>query len=364
MKGQVKKIEFAGQNIYVGFDTHLKSWKVTVMAEDTIYKTFTQPPEPEILYNYLRNNFPGGNYHTAYEAGFCGYWIHDKLLSFGIKSIVVNPADIPTTDKERVQKEDKRDSRKIARSLSSGTLMPIYVPSIQTQRDRSLLRTRTMLVRDLARYKNRIKSFLYFYGISIDATLSNPQSHWSNRFMLWLENLEVDNGSGKEALHVLISECKNLRVSILSITKQIRQLSNTDRYKEKVKLLKSVPGIGLLTAMIILTELESIERFNNLDKLCGFIGLIPSSKSSGEKERVGEITPRGHNVLRTAIIESAWTAIRNDPSLMKSYLSYTKRMESNKAIVKIARKLLSRIRYVLMNQKSYVCLIENGNYKN
>ena len=174
MKAQVKKIDFTDQNIYAGFDAHLKSWKVTVMAEDLVFKTFSQPPKPEILFNYLQEHFPGGNYHTAYEAGFCGYWIHDKLESFGIKSIVVNPADIPTTDKERVQKEDKRDSRKIARSLSSGNLTPIYIPSIKTQRDRSLLRTRAMLVKDLARYKNRIKSFLYFYGISIDDSYTGP----------------------------------------------------------------------------------------------------------------------------------------------------------------------------------------------
>jgi transposase len=109
MEGQVRKIGFTNQNIYVGFDAHLKSWKVTVIAEDIVYKTFTQPPKPEVLYNYLKNNFPGGTYHSAYEAGFCGYWIHGRLASFGIKSIVVNPADIPTTDKERVQKEDKRD---------------------------------------------------------------------------------------------------------------------------------------------------------------------------------------------------------------------------------------------------------------
>ena len=127
METQVKKINFSGQNIYVGFDAHLKSWKVTIMAEGIVYKTFTQPPEPEVLNNYLKNNFPGGIYHTAYEAGFCGYWIQDKLLSFGMKSIVVNPADIPTTDKERVQKEDKRDSRKIAKSLRGALFQVILI---------------------------------------------------------------------------------------------------------------------------------------------------------------------------------------------------------------------------------------------
>lgn len=358
MKAQVKQIDFTGQNIYAGFDVHKNSWKVTVMAEDTFYKTFTQPPNPEVLYNYLKNNFPGGNYHSAYEAGFCGYWIHNKLLSYGIKSIVVNPADIPTTDKERVQKEDKRDSRKIAKSLSSGTLMPIYTPSIQTQRDRSLLRTRAMLVKDLARYKNRIKSFLFFYGISIVDAFAKPQSHWTNRFMRWLENIDLDGGSGKEALQVLISECKNLRTSILKVTKQIRELSQMATYQEQVPLLQSVPGIGLITSMTILTELETIDRFNNLDKMCGYIGLVPSTKSSGEKERTGDITPRGHSVLRSAIIESSWMAIKYDPALMKSFVVLCKRMDSNKAIIKIAKKLLSRIRFVLANKKPYVCLIE------
>ena len=88
MKAQVNKIDFTDQNIYAGFDAHLKSWKVTIMAEDVVYKTFTQPPKPEILFNYLQEHFPGGTYHTAYEAGFCGYWIHDKLVSFGINSFL------------------------------------------------------------------------------------------------------------------------------------------------------------------------------------------------------------------------------------------------------------------------------------
>jgi transposase len=109
--------------------------------------------------------------------------------------------------------------------------------------------------------------------------------------------------------------------------------------------------------MIILTELETINRFRNIDKMCGYIGLVPSTKSSGEKEKTGDITPRGHSVLRTALIESSWMAIRNDPSLMKSYLSYCKRMEPNKAIVKIAKKLLSRIRFVLNNNKPYICSV-------
>ena len=356
MQTQSNKLDFNGQNIYVGFDVHLKSWKVTIMTEELTHKTFSQSPKPELLYNYLTKNFPGGTYHSAYEAGFCGYWIHNKLKSYGINSIVVNAADIPTTDKEKVQKEDARDSRKIARSLRSGDLIAIHVPCLKTLDDRSLMRTRTALVKDLVRNKNRTKSFLYFHGIDIPESFSK-QTVWSKYFIDWLGKIEMQEKSGKEALNAIVGASTDLRASVLRVTKQIKELSKTKEYQEAVTLLRSIPGIGLITAMIILTELETINRFESFDQLCGFIGLIPSTKSSGENDAMGDITRRGHSVLRSSIIESAWMAARLDPALAKSYHDYCKRMEPNKAIVRIAKKLLSRIRYVLKNKQTYVCSV-------
>jgi transposase len=356
MQTQSNKLDFSGQNIYVGFDVHLKSWKVTIMTEKLLHKTFSQSPNPELLYNYLRKNFPGGTYHSAYEAGFCGYWIHNKLKSFGINSIVVNPADIPTTDKEKVQKEDARDSRKIARTLRSGELKAIHVPSLKTLDDRSLMRTRSALVKDLVRNKNRTKSFLYFHGIELSESFSK-QKAWSKCFIDWLGKIEMSEKSGKDALNAIVGTSINLRASVLQVTKQITELSKSKEYQEQVMLLKSIPGIGLLTAMTLLTELETINRFESFDNLSGFIGLVPSTHSSGDNDIVGDITRRGHSVLRSALIESAWIAARLDPALTKSYHDYCKRMEPNKAIVRIARKLLSRIRYVLKNKKNYVCAV-------
>ena len=134
MKAQVNKLDFTGQNIYIGLDTHIKDWKVTIMLDQITHKTFVlHPPKPELLSNYLKKNFPGGNYYSAYEASYCGFWIHERLESLGIKNIVVNAADIPVTNKEKVQKEDKRDSRKIAKSLRSGDLNGIYVPNKKLQ---------------------------------------------------------------------------------------------------------------------------------------------------------------------------------------------------------------------------------------
>jgi transposase len=357
MDTQSNKLDFKGQNIYVGLDVHLKSWKVTIMAEKLHHKTFSQPPKPEILCQYLKKNFPGGSYYSAYEAGFCGYWIHNRLVLLGINSMVVNAADIPMTNKEKVQKTDVRDSRKIARSLRSGELSPIHVPKSKTLEDRTFLRTRSMFVRDLAKNRNRIKSFLHFRGIEIPESFLGNKSTWTKRFIDWLQKLHFDEPSGKKALEVLVLLSISLRTSVLQITRQIQELAMTPEYQEQVKLLRSIPGIGLLTAMTLLTEIETMDRFSNIDKLCGFIGLIPSTHSSGDSDVVGNITPRGHSILRSAIIESAWTAARLDPALIKSYHDYCKRMEPNKAIVRIARKLVSRIKYVLKNGKPYVCAV-------
>ena len=354
MQTQRNKMDFKGQKIYVGFDVHLKNWLVTILTEKMTHKTFSQPGSPEALYNYLVKTFPGAEYYSAYEAGFCGYWIHDTLTQLGVHSIVVNPADIPTTGKEKVNKNDTRDSVKIARSLRNGDLKPIYVPSTTTLEDRGLVRTRAALVTDQTRCKNRIKSFLYFRGIELPEAFSNPNTHWSNRFNQWLDNIVLPDLSSKTTLNAYLDQNRHLRGAVLQTTKIIRGLSKTEPYKERQELLRSIPGISYLTAMTLLTELESIDRFASFDHFCSYVGLVPSTNSSGENDVIGGLTPRGHPVLRSAVIESAWVAARLDPALNKSFHEYCQRMDSNKAIIRIARKLLSRIRFVLKNKQPYI----------
>lgn len=358
MNKQSNKLDFSGQNIYAGFDVHKKDWRVTIMTDNLVLKTFSQPPKPEILHQHLVKNYPGATYYAAYEAGFCGYWIHNRLLALGINSMVVNPADIPTTHKEKVQKDDVRDSKKIARSLSAGELKPIYVPQPATLEDRCLVRTRATIVKDMTRNKNRVKQFLFFHGIEYPAIFQNTGTHWSKRFFQWLDGITMTQPSAQQSLSILVENTRQLRAQLSLVTKQITQLAKTEKYAEDVMLLTGISGMGRLTAMVLLTEIDTISRFKNNDQFCSFIGLVPTTHSSGEKHITGDLTPRGHSILRSAIMESAWVAVRHDPSLMVCYNRYCKRMEPNKAIIRIARKLLNRIMYVLKNKKPYVPRME------
>ncbi len=104
MKKKIKELDFSNQLIFVGIDVHKKSWTVTIQIGGIKIKTFSMDPNPEQLSKHLKMNYPKGIYKTVYESGFSGYWIDRKLRSLGIENIIVNAADIPTSNKEKIQK--------------------------------------------------------------------------------------------------------------------------------------------------------------------------------------------------------------------------------------------------------------------
>lgn len=114
--------------------------------------------------------------------------------------------------------------------------------------------------------------------------------------------------------------------------------------------LVGISGISTLTAMIFLTELIDLARFRSLDTLAAYVGLIPGENSSGDERTITDITPRKNPYLRWVLIEAAWVAVREDPVLMLAFHHLSQRMPKNRAIIRIARKLLNRIRFVLKNQ--------------
>jgi transposase len=105
--------------------------------------------------------------------------------------------------------------------------------------------------------------------------------------------------------------------------------------------------------MILLTEIGDISRFSGLNELSAYFGLIPNSHDSGETKRVGRNTKRGNVYLKYILVEVSWMSIRCDPSLLLAYKSAVRKMDSNKAIIKVAPKMLNRVRFVLKNKKPY-----------
>jgi transposase len=352
MQTKNNTLNFAGQDIFVGIDVHKKSWMVTILTEETEHKTFSMSPQSINLISYLKKNFPGGNYLCAYEAGFSGYWLQQELTDNGIRCMIVNPADVPQSDKDKRNKTDKVDSRRIAKALRNGQLRGIYIPKQEDIELRSLVRTRNMLVRNQTRCKNRIKSLLYMYGVVI--TEEQVQSYWSARYISKLEMTGLLGPASKASLMFLIEELKNIKILLGKLNLQLRELSKKQDYINNIELLKTVPGVGLITAMVLMTEIMDINRFRKYDHLVSYAGLMPMEHSSGETIIKARITPRCNNMLRHVIVESSWIASRKDPALMMAYSGFIKQgITKNRAIIKIARKLLCRIAHVLKTGESY-----------
>jgi transposase len=265
--------------------------------------------------------------------------------------LVVHAADIPTSHKESEFKTDKRDALKIAKSLRAGEISGIAIPDKQLQEDRTLVRFRQQLRRDIVRQKCRIKSILAFYSIILPAKWTN--SKWTEAMRSWLWNLKLCTDEGTKSIHLHMGMLEYIRGMCINTDGHLRDLSRTKRYEKQVDLLMTVVGFGRLRAIAFLVELGDIQRLKNLDKLSNYVGLVPSSNNSGNKVSQSQLTTRGHKQLRTMLIEAAWTSMNTDPAMAKKYGELKKRMLPQQSIVVIARKLLSRLRYVLVNEVKY-----------
>jgi len=351
---QGTQLDFIGQTIFAGIDVHKKSWKVCIRSEHMELKTFSQEPSAKTLSNHLKNNYPSATYKVVYEAGFCGFGYQREFSDEGINCIIVHPADVPTTDKEKQRKSDKVDCRKLGKTLSEGSLEGIFVPDVEQQDDRGVIRVYQQMVKDQTRFKNRIKGWLSFQGIVIPG--DDDYKYWSNNFTKWLKGLSLTS-SARINLDILIQGYEQSRTMVLAATRQVRALSKQERYKKKIELIRTIPGIGEIAALLFTTEIGDMNRFKELDQLCDYVGLVPKIHGSGDKETVLGLTHRGHHELRETLIEASWTAIRLDPAMTMAFNEYCKRMKKNRAIIKIGKKMLNRIRYVMKNQKDYVTAV-------
>ena len=231
MKSNTKKISFKEQTLYIGMDVHNKNWMITILSKNLFLKRFSQGPDPTQLVKHLKKNYQGAEYKCVYEAGYSGFWIAEALNKESIKCIVVNPADIPTTNKQKNQKTDKIDSKRLAELLRSGLLQGIYIPSNEDLEDRSLLRTRLTLVKMQTSTKNRIKSFLNFYGIKISE--EQLSKHWSKNYINYLNSIRFEQSSGQYSFENLLRQLEFLRMEILKITREIRGLADKEKYREE-----------------------------------------------------------------------------------------------------------------------------------
>ena len=350
---QRNKISFKGQKIFIGIDVHARTWEVAVLTESGFAKRYSQASSAKVLFDFLRRHFPDGEYHAVYESGFSGFSTYYALKEYNIDCAVTHAADVPTSQYEEVMKTDKVDALKLARSLRADEIRPIYIRERENIDDRSVVRIRKIIQKQLGGYKSRVKHMLHCNGVEMPERFAKPSTHWSRAFIKWLKENVTLLSPTRKSLDLLIMQVEALRSTLLTATREVRKLALLDRYKDNYELLRGIPGVGTIVAMSILTEIYDVTRFKNEKQFASYLGLIPTSHSSGDKESHGEMTFRGNKQLGSMIIETCWIAISRDYGLGQAYIAFKQKMTPQEAIVKVARKMSNIIFSVLKNKRTY-----------
>lgn len=339
--------------VFAGLDVDKRSMSVVFTDHNGTMRALRMAGKATPLVNYVRKHFAGQRVAFAYEAGPTGFGLHDQLVQQAYTCVVVAPSKVPRAPGERV-KTNRLDSRKLAENLRGGQLQSIHVPTRAYRDLRHLVQLRDTHVRQMTSSKLRIKSLLLFEGIPFP----DPAERWTARAMRELQTLpcsETVRFKLDDLLHTLHFHFQ----AAARVTKQIRQYCLRDpELQESVGLLLSLPGIGWIVASHLVARLGDLRQITNGKQIAGFLGIVSSEHSTGEKENRGEITRSGDSRLRNKLIQSAWTAIQKDPELRafyrRIYQRHPQKVAARKAVVAVARKLTTRIYVVLKERRPYV----------
>lgn len=350
---QVPRFVPRDYDVFAGLDVDKKSMAVVFADHAGSQRAMRMANDARPLLNYVRKHFAGQRVAFVYEAGPTGFGLHDDLVRQAYTCLVVAPSKVPRAPGERV-KTNRLDSRKLAENLRGGQLQSIHVPARAYRDLRHLVQARDTHVRQLSASKLRIKALLLFEGIPFP----DPQGKWTARAMSELQTLP-----GSETVRFKLDDLLDTLhfhfQAASRATKQIRQYCLQEpELQQSINLLLSLPGIGWIVASHLVARLGNPQEIKNGRQIAGFLGIVSSEHSTGDKENRGEITRSGDSRLRNKLIQSAWIAIGKDPELRafyrRIYQRHAKKVAARKAIVAVARKLTNRIYVVLKEQRPYV----------
>jgi transposase len=273
------------------------------------------------------------------ESSSTWYWAH-RLLSERHNVTLSNPLKNKAIASAKI-KTDKVDSITLANLLRGGWTAECYVPSKMTMEFRELVRFRANLVRQRTRMKNRIHAYLLMNNISI-----GDAGPFTKEFVEKVR--EIDDVRVQSYLRLI----DGLNVEIREASRTIRQKAGNNA---DANLLMTIPGISFYSALLIISEIAEIERFEDSSSLVGYSGLAPSTHSSGGKTYHGPIMKTGSSYLRWIMGQCTRAHMRVEPdsTVANFYARIARKKGNQKAIVAASAKLLKIVFWVLKEKRAY-----------
>ena len=328
---------------YVGIDLH-KAFSVACFVDrkgkvlDTVTFDTTRTGLKKFAQNQLDKEC-----RVAFESTTNSWGVVDILRPY-VKSIVVSNARKTKAIAEAKIKTDKVDARVLAQLLRVNFLPEIWIPDEKTIYLRRLMSRRRKLVQQRTSIKNRIHSVLHQLIVKEPkGDLFNPNG------LVWLSGVALPEW-GRASIDSDLRLIEHLNEELKLLEKDIAKQSYAE---DKVKLLMTLPGVDMNTAITLVAALGDISRFKNADKAASYIGLTPSTRQSAYKCYNGHITKQGNSNARWMLIQAAQTIRRHDGPIGNFYRRIATKKGNNIAVVAAARKLVVYAWHMIKNNEPY-----------
>jgi transposase len=281
----------------------------------------------------------------------CGFtlWFEDLLAELGHQLWIGDAARIRAAVVRR-QKTDQRDADHILSLLLENRFPRLWVPTAEERDVRQLLLHRHALVRLRTQVKNQL------HAIALNRGLQKKRQLWTEAGRQQLQNLQLRPYAAQRRAESLL-RLDGLEQQIQQLSRQV--VAEADQ-RSAARLLMSHPGVGPQTALAFVLSIGPVERFGNAKKVASYVGLIPSEHSSGGKQRLGHISKQGSPLLRFLLVEAGQSAARYDADLKRMYVRLSLRRSRAQAKVAVARRLATRLYWMLRADKTYAQLLSSG----
>jgi transposase len=290
--------------LFVGLDVHKETIAVAYVAEEreatviSLGTIGTRQCDIDKLIRKLQSK--GKTLHFVYEAGPCGYWLYRYLTKQNLKCWVVAPSQIPKKAGDRV-KTDRRDAMQLARLLRSGDLTPIYVPGVEDEAIRDLVRAREDALKDLKVAKVRLKAFLLRQDIRYAG-----RATWGPAHLRWLATVVCPTPAQQLVFQEYVRAVSEQTERLQRLEAELPALVQSWHWLPVVEAIQALRGVQFIAAVTLIAELGDLTRFANPRQLMSYLGLVPSEHTTGEHRRQGSITKTGNSHARRVLVEGAW----------------------------------------------------------
>ena len=244
----------------------------------------------------------------VYESGVTGFDLQKKLTALGVDCVVGAVSKMIKPSADRKRKNDRNDAEFLARMLSVGNVVEVWVPDDECEAARDLVRALDDAREDLKRCKQRLSKFLMRHGYAFSETTptGRRKGNWTAAHWAWIRSIEFPEKADDEVLAYYIDAVRQATENKKRLEKLVEAEASKPRWKKRVDSLRCLKGVDTMTAADIVFEAGEFSRFKSARSFAAWLGLTPSEHSSGESVRQGGITKAGNKHLRRVLVESAW----------------------------------------------------------